>query len=431
MVTSISNWLGPRWNTAKPTRGVVDPGLIGILVTALLARWAVSHLATGDLLSRTWEYELIAGNLLNGNGFAGAGIFLDNTTYRALVLPVYPLICAAVYWFVGHPSLAAMQLVQAVSVLPAGWCAYALGSELAGRRAGLLAALGVTLHPALLLFSLRRHALWFDAVVFLIVLWATFRARLSVRLSLSIALGALFGFGLLSRTTMAGSMLIACAWLVWQWRAPLRVSLPHVAVILGIGLLLPAPWMVRNAVVLHRPMGFISTTSYNLWVGNNPATTGGAMAADGTGMYTTAPALTAATHGLSELEQQDIFGDAAVAYIAENPGRTVLNFAKKLRIFLFWSEQTGAWYPGWFRNAYLAFYLLLLGCATAGAYRLIQAGNLAAVVLCVGFVLSVGLVQSIFFVEGRHRWEVESALIILAACGVARRGIEDRGTGEA
>ncbi len=397
----------------------VDPGLIGILVTALLARWAVAQLAGGDLLSRTWEYEVIAENLLTGNGFAGDGIFLDNTTYRALTLPVYPVFCAAVYWLVGHSSLVAIQLVQTVAVLPAGWFAYSLGSELGGRRAGLLAALGVTLHPALLLFSLRRHALWFDAVMFLFILWATFRARRSVHLSQSVALGLLFGIGLLSRTTIAAFMLLACAWLVWQWRTPRRTSLPHVALIIGIGLLVPAPWLVRNAVVLERPMGFISTSSYNLWVGNNPATTGGAMAPDGTSMYTTAPALAAATRGLGELEQQDIFWDAAVAYIAENPGRTVLNFAKKLRIFLFWSEQTGAWYPAWFRNAYLAFYLLLLGCATVGTYRLVQSGNLPAVVLCGCFVLSVGLVQSIFFVEGRHRWEMESALVILAACALA------------
>ena len=82
--------------------------------------------------------------------------------------------------------------------------------------------------------SLRRHALWFDAVLFLFALWATFRARRSIRLSQSVALGVLFGFGLLSRTTIAAFMLLACAWLVWQWRRPLRVSLPHVALILGI-----------------------------------------------------------------------------------------------------------------------------------------------------------------------------------------------------
>ena len=84
-------------------------------------------------------------------------------------------------------------------------------------------------------------------------------------------------------------------------------------------------------------------------------------------------------------------------------------------------KPDGRWYPEWFRTAYLAFYLLLLACAVLGAYRLAQSGQWAAVVLCVCFVLSVGVVQSIFFVEGRHRWEVESGLVILAACGVGWR----------
>lgn len=403
----------------KPKRGVVDPALIGILAAALVARWAASHLAGGDLLSRQWEYEDVAMNLLSGNGFVGS--FYD-TPYRALILPFYPVLCAVVYWLVGHPSLVAIQLVQAAAVVPAGWFAYALGSELGGRRAGLLAALGVTFHPALMLFSLRRHALWVDAVIFLMILWATFRARRSVRLSQSTALGALFGFGLLSRTTIAVFMLVACGWLVWQWGRPLRVSLPNVAVILGVGLLVPAPWLVRNAVVLHRPVGFISITPYQLWIGNNPSATGGALAPDGTGMDSTAPILVEAARGArGELEQQDIFWHAAVTYIASNPGRTVLNYARKFRSFLFWSKQTGAWYPEWFRGAYQVFYLVLLCCATIGAYRLAQSGNWAAVVLCVCFVLSVGVVQSIFFVEGRHRWEVESGLVILAACGIGWR----------
>jgi high-affinity Fe2+/Pb2+ permease len=40
-----------------------------------------------------------------------------------------------------------------------------------------------------------------------------------------------------------------------------------------------------------------------------------------------------------------------------------------------------------------------------------------AVVLCAAFFLGIGLLQSVFYVEGRHRWSVESALIVLAAAG--------------
>lgn len=415
-------------NPSRRLGRAMDPGLLGILAAALIARFFVANLFDGPLLSRTWEYESVALNILGGRGFLGE--FLG-VSYRALILPFYPAFCAAVYWLLGRPSLEAMQVIQAAAVVPAGWFAYALASELAGRRAGLLAALGVTFHPGLLLFSLRRHTLWFDAVIFLMLLWAIFRARRSARFRQSAALGALFGLALLSRATIGVFMFVACGWLAWQWRRSLKSALPHIAVICGVAFLIVAPWLVRNAFVLHQPIGLISTTSYNLWIGNNPFSTGGALAPDGTDMATVAPALIESAQGLSELDQQQVFRVAALTYIRNNPGQTALNYARKLRIFLFWSDQTGAWYPEWFRIAYQAFYVVLLGCATVGAYRLMRSGNLAAVLLCVGFVLSVGLVQSVYFVEGRHRWEVESGLIVLAACGIGWRQAPKRDNQEA
>ena len=404
-----------------------DPALIGIIAIALLARLVASRVLDGDLLSRTWEYEEVALNLLNGRGFVGV---LNGSQYWTLVHPLYPALCAAVYSLVGHSSLAAMQVVQAAAVVPAAWFAFRLGSEWGGRVAGLLAAAGVTLHPALLLFSLRRHALWLDAVFFLMLLWATWRTSVPPRLTRSLTLGALFGIGLLSRATTAVFMIAACGWLIWQWRQPLRDSLRHAALICGAAMLLASPWLIRNALVLHRPAGFISPTSYALWIGNNPAATGGALTDDGRPMILTAPGLLAQLKGRPELEQQEIYRAAALRFIAENPGTSAVNYFRKLRAFLFWSAQTGAMYPAPFRVAYQAFYLLLLACAAAGAIRLIRHGHARAVVLCGCFVLSVGLVQSVFFVEGRHRWEVESALVVLAACGIAStlRDVASQGT---
>ncbi len=108
----------------------------------------------------------------------------------------------------------------------------------------------------------------------------------------------------------------------------------------------------------------------------------------------------------------------------------VVNYGRKLRSFYFWSDQTGAWYPKWFRVPYQVFYLMLLAAALFGGYRLVRGGQGPAVVLCAAFFFSVGLLQSMFYVEGRHRWGVESVLVILAACGIAslfaKRATADR-----
>jgi hypothetical protein len=393
-----------------------DPALLAVIGLALLARVIVAILGPQEVLSSTWEYEDVARNLFGGAGFTGS---YDGTPYRALVHPAYPALCVAVYWLVGQSSLSAMQVVQSLAVIPMGWFAFSLGSTLGGRRAGILAALGVTLHPALMIFSVRRHALWLDAFVFLGLLWVTYCARRYTGTSRLVTVGALFGVGLLCRSSTAVFMVFACGWLAWQWRTSLTMSLRRTALIVGTASLIAAPWLIRNAIVLDRPTGFVSTTSYGLWIGNNPDATGGALMADGTAMaYADSKRVWNMIQGRSEMEQQDIYRSEALAFIANHPGTAALNYFRKLRIFLFWSAHTGAWYPAWFNAAYRAFYLVLLACAIIGAIRLVRSGNGAALLLCVGFVMSIGLLQSIFFVEGRHRWEVESALVILAACGV-------------
>ena len=70
--------------------------------------------------------------------------------------------------------------------------------------------------------------------------------------------------------------------------------------------------------------------------------------------------------------------------------------------------------PRRFCVPYQMFYVVLLGCALG--YR--RASDRPAVVLAVGFVLSVGLVQRCF-VEGRHRWGVSQPLSCFCS-GVAR-----------
>ena len=393
-----------------------DPILLAIIAAAIAVRIPVAAFFPSALFTIPWEYEGVALNILKGNGFVTE---YHGVPYFALVHPLYPLICAAVYWVVGHSSLLAMQVVQTAVVIPAAWLSYQFGCDLGGRRAGLLAAFGVTFHPALLVFSLRRHSLWFDAILFLATLVATYRLRAAPTTRRLVLYGLLFGVAMLSRSTSAVFMGIAFLWLAWQWRVPYQQAVGRAAISIGIALLVVAPWLVRNTVVFHRPVGFVSTGGQSLWLGNNPAATGGALAADGSPMEDIDPAFAASINARDEMGQHDLYRETALRYIASDPGMAVVHYFQKLRNFYLWSDQTGAWYPAWFRAPYQFFYVVLLGAALFGGYRLVRAGNGPAVVLCATFFFSVGLLQSVFYVEGRHRWGVESVLVILAACGVA------------
>src|SRR5687767_8038053 len=83
--------------------------LFVIIAVALLVRVVLSQLLPRDLLERPWEYEDVALNLLKGNGFLG---YNRGIPQLAIVHPLYPVICAAVYGVIGHSSLTAMQVAQ-------------------------------------------------------------------------------------------------------------------------------------------------------------------------------------------------------------------------------------------------------------------------------------------------------------------------------
>lgn len=393
-----------------------DPLLLAVMAVALLARIVAATIIPHGLLATPWEYEEVALNLLSGNGFLG---HYHGVPYLGLVHPLYPLITAGVYGVVGHSSLLAMQIVQGAAVIPAAWLSFQLGFALAGRAGGLLAAAAITLHPALLVFSLRRHSLWFDAIFFLAALVGTYHVRSLPSTRRLVLLGMIFGVGMLSRSTVGVFLGVGGLWLAWQWRVPAAECVRRLAIVAGVALVVVAPWLIRNAIVFERAVGFVSTDGQNLWIGNNPFASGGALDASGRDIVRIDPDLMAAIQGRSETEQQAIYRRAAVQYIADHPGTALGNYFRKLWIFLFWAEQTGAWYPSWFRTSYLALYLVLLAATVVGGFELVRAGQAPAVVLCLALFGSVGLLQSVFYVEGRHRWGVEAALLIVASSGIA------------
>lgn len=103
---------------------------------------------------------------------------------------------------------------------------------------------------------------------------------------------------------------------------------------LAVAGLLLAPWVMRN-YELHGEVVLVSTNGApNLWMGNNPDSTGGYMP------------LPEYTNAMSEIERADALGEIAVAYMLENPLRTAFMFVKRLidthkreTIAVAWNEQ--------------------------------------------------------------------------------------------
>lgn len=395
--------------------------LFAVMAAGVLTRAAILLWGPRELLARPWEYETVAQNLFMGKGFQ---IQYLKTTTHALVHPFYPWFCAGLYGLVGHPSIQAVQWAQAALAAPAAWVVFQIGKELGSKKAGILAAAGVVLHPGLLIYSLRPHPLWLDSLCFLTILWLALRAggRSPGKEGWAgvFALGGALGWGLLSRSTVVAALPFMLAWLWVRWKGQAD-RLKRIAAIIGVAGAIAFPWVARNWIVVGRPVGMLSSSAFSFWVGNHPGATGSAVDSEGRSLlFKMPPEFRRQVNALDEKGQVAFFTREAFSFIRRQPGLALKRDLKKWLQFWSGSPRTGAWYPSLWTRGYAVYYWLLLAFTGLGAFILWTRGQGSGLFLIASFALAVSILQSLVFVEGRHRWEVESFLVVIASFGVAR-----------
>lgn len=362
-----------------------------------------------------WEFEEMANNLLAGRGLIRHQM---GTPYYAYVLPVYPLFTAGVYAVTAH-SRAAVLLIQCLIGAFAVIQVKAIGDLVfEDTRVSTLGAWLTALHPPLILFSTRLHSLTLDVFALLWVLWAWLRLLRAPRAREAFHAGVAGGFALLSRGTALAFLAWAAAVTAWVLRhqALRRIQvLAVVALVSGAAVL---PWLIRNAIVLHRFPVLITTTGQSLWQGNNPNSSGSGYLPDGRSALDTLP-----QHALQKLKDLDesgqdrLFRDEAVRFIHEHPGQAFGLYLRKLRIFWWAGPQTGLKYPRHYRVFYGIYYTVIVALASIGLWRRRLFLRRPPYLLLIGLAVSVSLLQSMYYVEGRHRWGIEPVLLLLAAAG--------------
>jgi 4-amino-4-deoxy-L-arabinose transferase-like glycosyltransferase len=380
---------------------------LAICLAAFLLRVA-AFLALGRLHHPdVWESEAIASNLLAGRGFVYP--FLG-TIYRSYMEPLYPGLCALVYALTGHSFLALGIVQAALGALLVG-LVFLCGRRLTGDRAGLLGGALAALHPGLIVYSTKFHPFILDALLLLLVVTACLHWRPWVAGAL--ALGAALGLCVLTRATVLVTVPII-AW--WLWSRGGRRFLP---LVLATAAAIVAPWTIRNYGVQHRFVLTRSGTSLVFWLGNNPHVfSGSAATPDGRALYQLLPPDERAHLGqLDELGQQDFFHDEAVAFVRAHPLAFLGRWAVKLGYFWWQSPQAGYLYPGAGFRLYQAFYLALMALAIAAVIR---DRRRPEVWLLASFCLAISLLQSAYYIEGRHRLAIEPILLVLAGASLAQ-----------
>jgi len=404
-----------RFASIGPTAGWVVFGI------AFLLRLGAGVFSGQLLHPETLEYDGMARSLLAGHGLVFEHL---NVPYHSFAPPLYPWLSAASYWLCG--SLIGLMMLQVV----AGSALAVAGARIAGRfSAGAIAPLAagllIAFHPGLIVYNVNKaHPLTFDALFFTLAVLQAFRLRERTTVRRAIELGVIVGLGTLSRATLIIFLPLVAIWLVWVLRKDSLKLVVRAIVVAGLcTTAIVIPWTIRTSLLHHRFVFMLTTDAEDFWRGNNPNATGGAyFSPEQLQLDKLDPAeLADLKHQPDEIAQAEWFSVRSHAFIREHPREFIRLTAVKFLYFWWVAPQAGVLYPkSWF-PAYIMYYILVLLLAMIGAWSIWRVGNLQRqqLLLIAAFLLALSLLQSLYYVEGRHRWAVEPILIAISGVGVA------------
>jgi 4-amino-4-deoxy-L-arabinose transferase-like glycosyltransferase len=400
-----------------PAEGMNKRILFGIIALGFAVRLAMLCAVPASGV-QTWEYEDIANSILTGNGYQ---TFHLGCVHYSQAPPLYVFLCVVIYLFTGHSHLA-VQFVQIVLSCGIGFAVYKIARLMCGEKTSLAAAFAAISHPGLLMYSVvKLHPLTLDTLLILSVLYCVLRSRTNTSVAWGMVTGCITGLAALSRPTIMLFLPFAAIWLFAAKGIDKRKVFVFCFAVLAVVTAVISPWIIRNFIV-HKQIVFITTdTGELLWRGNNPAASGSAYAPSGELVVDKMPdALAARIYTSPELEQAKLFQREALVFIKHNPGAAVRLFISKFYYFWWFAPQSGILYPSAWLIFYRFYYGILVLFAAAGAFMILRSGKNPGYYDCVLLLLlmlSIGLAQCIFYVEGRHRWTIEPLIIIFAANG--------------
>jgi hypothetical protein len=413
--------------------------LMVLVCLGLVARLAADVAFSAQAVD-TYEFGVIAENLVLGRGFSyfaaiPSGVVVDEAHVgiplpSAFMPPLYVGIVLVasvgsrlveagpdgVVWFVRliNLVLASVTMVGLARLV----------SLMCSARAARLAVLGFAIYPAFVYQATQVSAsnAYLAVEVTLLAQCALFARRATP--SRLLLVGLLAGVLALLRAeaiviTVALAIWLACFAGGGELRP--RSRLVIVAAFLGIALLIPAGWLVRNSLAFDRPIATIATTGgFNLWIGNHLGASGSQK------YYSVPPPLAARVAALPaspdyEMRRDAVFATAALEEMASKPLETVARDCKKLLMLL----SVDPYDPRSLHPANVGSYAALVVLGGSGAITWLyresrdRDGRKAYVALLGGWLALSLAVPSVFFALARFRLPLELILLMGAAVLVA------------
>jgi 4-amino-4-deoxy-L-arabinose transferase-like glycosyltransferase len=360
-------------------------------------------------------YHVLAGQIAGGHGYRLAGI-VDSPYPTASHPPLYPLYLA-VATKLGFDGMLAQRAISCLLGAVAVGGVGVLGRQLAGARAGLLAAGLAAVYAQLFVVdgTLIAESLYAPLIVLTLIVAYRFLERPTGWDAA--ALGALIGLATLTRSE--GILLLPVLAAPLAWRAA-GGRMRAITIMVAAAALVVSPWLIRNWVQFDRFPLFAT----------NGALTQGATACP---TAFSGPRIGFVAHncGLnspclkerSELAQSDCFGRRARAYVRDNLDRLPLVLAARVgRLWNVYKPGADLSYGQlWARERKiatvgLATYALFVAAGLFGAVQLRRRGVTLLPLLAT--LVAATLTSMIAFGFSRYRLVAEPAIVVLAAVGL-------------
>lgn len=320
----------------------------------------------------------------------------------------------------------------------------------AGQGVALGVNLGLALISALLVVGIARaaglgsgaqklalmgYALWLPGIwsgsllsadnlatpLLLMLVWCSLKLLYGPRVMVALLAGVAWGGSMLTGASLAALIVAPLLGLLLAWEG--RWFKPALALGLG-GALALAPWAWATQSMLGQPV-LSSQTGFNLYIGNNPAATGGYLSIAQTPV---APQWQAMRAQQGELGATAALTSQALHWIIENPGRAAHLFVHKLT--LFWTpnlpdaqDLAASRALGMVRMIEVGQYVFLLGMATAG---LMMPGGMAwrGRALILGSLGALCFAHALGYITAHDRDPIMPLVIVLAAAALAELGAQ-------
>lgn len=388
--------------------------LLYVVLLAMGVRLLALFLLNRHVHPELWEYDTIALNLIQNRGYTIQHL---GTTYHIFGYPLYPYFCALVHYLTNKNYLI-LELIQLVLSSLTVFPLYFMGKKIFNERSGWVSGILFSLHPGIIVYATKLHELTLVIFFMVIIVYLITVPDRHDNVFLT-GMGITIGLGMLLRPTFVSVIPAYMVFLCFKLKKVRVVLYKSLVVTLG-AFITVMPWLIRNYHLYNRFI-FTTTCGEHFWRGNNPQASGSALTVDNIPILSaTPPEFQGKVFSLNEIEQYEFFSGVAMEYIKTYPLVFLKNFIKKTRNFWLFSPQTGLTYPKVWFYIYMCFYLpLLLSFLVAVFFIFMRRQRVLYPygAFCLSLFIIITFIQSLFYVETRHRWAIEPLLLTFSAYG--------------